>query len=547
MPETSVPDPLRQLLHYHRLSKHRPQAYAPGPGYLDWANQPDPFRRFAGSPQVALPLQADRLPTRWGELARPGMVAATPVGLASVGVLLELCLGLSAWKSAGGNRWALRCNPSSGNLHPTEAYLVTPELPNLQAGVYHYQSYHHRLEQRLAIADPAWSANLGENLLLGLSSIPWREAWKYGARAFRYCQLDAGHALAAVGFAAAALGWQTRLLSAPGDTEIATLLGRGREADFRDAEAEEPELLLELGPGGSRLESLIALADTGTWQGAANRLSDQHQDWPQIPAVTRACRKPAGTSLIPPPASPLPPLHPSTGELSAADLLRRRRSAQAFDPRGGMTQPQLFAILDSLLPRPGTAPWDSLPWEPRLHPMLFLHRVEGLAPGLYTLPRSAASLDQLPGALRRDWLWEKVPGCPAHIPLRLLLPYRLEDTARQLACLQEIAGDSALALGMLADFQTALELGPHWYRYLYWEAGVLGQCLYLQAEAVGMRGTGIGCYFDDPFHDLLGLQGEQWQILYMFTLGKPLEDRRLKSHPPYAHLGLPGSESGQSS
>ena len=39
-------------------------------------------------------------------------------------VLFELALGLSAWKEYGGSRWALRCNPSSGNLHPTEAYVV---------------------------------------------------------------------------------------------------------------------------------------------------------------------------------------------------------------------------------------------------------------------------------------------------------------------------------------------------------------------------------------------------------------------------------------
>ena len=103
--------------------------------------------------------------------------------------------------------------------------------------------------------------------------------------------------------------------------------------------------------------------------------------------------------------------------------------------------------------------------------------------------------------------------------------------------MQDIAGDSAFALGMLADFRHTLELGPHWYRYLHWEAGALGQCLYLEAEAAGMRGTGIGCYFDDLFHDLLGLEGDDWQILYMFTLGKPLEDGRLESHPPYAHLG----------
>ena len=90
---------------------------------------------------------------------------------------------------------------------------------------------------------------------------------------------------------------------------------------------------------------------------------------------------------------------------------------------------------------------------------------------------------------------------------------------------------------MLADLRRGLERGPNWYRYLYWEAGVLGQSLYLQAEALGLRGTGIGCFFDDSFHQLLGLEGEAWQILYMFTLGQALEDRRLGTEPPYAHLG----------
>jgi len=35
-------------------------------------------------------------------------------------------------KSARGERWALRCNPSSGNLHPTEGYAVVPPLPGLR-------------------------------------------------------------------------------------------------------------------------------------------------------------------------------------------------------------------------------------------------------------------------------------------------------------------------------------------------------------------------------------------------------------------------------
>jgi hypothetical protein len=58
--------------------------------------------------------------------------------------------------------------------------------------------------------------------------------------------------------------------------------------------------------------------------------------------------------------------------------------------------------------------------------------------------------------------------------------------------------------------------------------------LYLEAEAAGIRGTGIGCFFDVEMHALLGLQGSAWQSLYHFTAGGALEDARLTSLPAYA-------------
>jgi hypothetical protein len=81
-----------------------------------------------------------------------------------------------------------------------------------------------------------------------------------------------------------------------------------------------------------------------------------------------------------------------------------------------------------------------------------------------------------------------------------------------------------------------LEQGPWWYRRLYWEAGSIGQVLYLEAEAAGFRGTGIGCFFDDLVHGVVGIEDERFQSLYHFTVGGPEEDLRLLTHPPYAHL-----------
>ena len=82
--------------------------------------------------------------------------------------------------------------------------------------------------------------------------------------------------------------------------------------------------------------------------------------------------------------------------------------------------------------------------------------------------------------------------------------------------------------------------GTWWYRHLHWEAGILGQVLYLEAEAAGVGGTGIGCYFDDVFHELLGLAGAGFQDLYHFAVGGPVDDPRLTTLPPYAHLERAG-------
>ncbi len=75
--------------------------------------------------------------------------------------------------------------------------------------------------------------------LVGLSSVHWREAWKYGERAFRYCQHDAGHAVGTLRIAAA----DARLVGARccddvTDETIEALLGLDRADDFEGAERE---------------------------------------------------------------------------------------------------------------------------------------------------------------------------------------------------------------------------------------------------------------------------------------------------------------------
>jgi hypothetical protein len=148
----------RELLEYHERSKHRVNFQVPGPGRLDWTTQPDPFRVLRSStPRIGVPLAADTLATRYNELRCGALPPAHRFDLSNLAILFELSLGLSAWKSYGAQRWAPRCNPLSGNLHPTQGYVLYPALPGLSGGVCHYPSRDHSLENRAAVDDPRWT------------------------------------------------------------------------------------------------------------------------------------------------------------------------------------------------------------------------------------------------------------------------------------------------------------------------------------------------------------------------------------------------------
>jgi SagB-type dehydrogenase family enzyme len=298
---------LEIVMRYHERTKHHFNRFAPGPGRLDWANQPDPFRRYAGAALTRLPILGpaeEPVSPSYEDLFIPGAVPAAPLTLRSLSRLLEYALALSAWKQAGGTRWALRANPSSGNLHPTEGYVLIGSIAQLAAspGLFHYAPLEHGLERRAdcpaALFERLMRAFAPQAFLMGLSSVHWREAWKYGERAFRYCQHDVGHAIGTVRIAAAALGWSALVLDGVADETIDALLGLDRSADFEGAERENAELVMVVAPGDVpvRTSSLDAQAvqelKRQRWYGKANRLSvDDPVRWEAIDRVAAASRK----------------------------------------------------------------------------------------------------------------------------------------------------------------------------------------------------------------------------------------------------------------
>ena len=501
---------------YHDGTKHHFNRFARSLGYLDWASQPRPFRRFADAPAFALHPRPDAT-------GRAG----------DVGDLLRHSLGLSAWKRFREARWSLRVNPSSGNLHPTEAYVVgrVAETP----GVFHYAPDQHELELRCELDADAWHAvsDGGDVLLVALTSIHWREAWKYGERAFRYCQHDLGHAIGAVSYAASLEGYSVALLPTWSQHRISALVGLDRDDDFVEAEREEPGCLLALTRGpvpaailnaDGRLSEAIA---AGRWHGRASQLSEDHVQWAFIDEIAEATRDPGRAAIARRATAP------KQGRVSKG-LVLQRRSAVAFDGQSSTTRETFLSLLAAAMPSAGQ-PFDALWWTPRIHLALFVHRVTGVEPGLYMLIRDDADFGPLRGAAERDFLWERAD---AGSPLYLLARGDCRRLAGRVSCDQDIAADGFFSLGMIARFDGSLdEFGAGFYRHLFWESGAVGQALYLAAEAAGARATGIGCFYDDPVHETLGLRGHAFQSLYHFTVGIPVEDSRLTNEPGYSWEG----------
>ena len=215
---------------------------------------------------------------------------------------------------------------------------------------------------------------------------------------------------------------------------------------------------------------------------------------------------------------------------SAGQIIRQRRSLLACDGKTSISAERFYRMLARVMP----APRDAIRWQPAIHLGLFVHRVESLEPGLYAMARDAAKVEKLKAAMHAHFAWERPPGCPAELPLYLLERGDARPLATQLSCRQEIAGDGAFSLGMIAEYQETLAAhGASFYRRLFWEAGAIGQVLYLEAEAAGVRSTGIGCFFDDPVHQTFGFKDLAFQSLYHFTVGGYVEDPRLTTLAPY--------------
>src|ERR1700682_5233959 len=493
---------------YHDATKHSYTSIRTNPHFMDWSNQPLPFKIYPT-------LEPMRLPS---EVRQTGVAALSAIGesvpaqtnaspdLEAVAQLLYLSAGITRKRNYPGGELYFRAAACTGALYEVELYLVCSDLANLQAGVYHFAPAEFGL-RRLRAGDyrrVLLEATGGEPaiahapLTIVCTCTYWRNAWKYQARTYRHFGWDNGTLLANLLAVATALGLPARVVCGFVDAQVNRLLDV-------DPQREVAFSLVALGHVAAPLPP--SHAEILTLRLETVPLSQREVDYPLMREMHAAsslddAREVEAGRAHPPktdfrrPAGPIIQLQPlSDAEIPRAPIeqvIQRRGSTRKFAP-SPITLPQLSTMLDRAT---RGVPADFLdPPGAQLNDLyLVVHAVEGLPPGAYFFHRSRGVLESLKqGNFRAD--------------------------AGYLGLEQELPADAAGDIFFLADLRPILQrFGNRGYRAVQLEAGILGGKLYLAAYAQRLGATGL-TFFDDDVTRFFSPHAEGKSAIFLVALG----------------------------
>ena len=493
---------------YHDATKHSYTSIRTNPHFMDWSNQPLPFRIYPT-------LQPMRLP---GELRQTGVAALSAIAesvpahtnaspdLEAVAQLLYLSAGITRKRSYPGGEIYFRAAACTGALYEVELYLICGGLANLDAGVYHFAPAEFGLRQLragdyrrvLLEATASEPAIAHAPLTIVCTCTYWRNAWKYQARTYRHFGWDNGTLLANLLAVATALGLPARVACGFVDASVNRLLDV-------DPQREVAFSLVALGHAAALPPP--APAEISPLHLDTVPLSQREVDYPLMremhaassldsPEEVETWRGHTPATDMPPPAGPTIQLLPLSDVEIPRDpieqVIQRRGSTRKF-ARRPITLPQLSTLLDRAT---RGVPADFLdPRGAQLNDLyLIVHAVEGLSPGAYVFHRSSRLLECLKeGNFRAD--------------------------AGYLGLGQELPADAAVAIFFLADLRPILQrFGNRGYRAAQLEAGILGGKLYLAAYAQRLGATGL-TFFDDDVTRFFSPHAEGKSAIFLVALG----------------------------
>lgn len=518
---------------YHDATKHSYMSVRTDLHHLDWSNRPLPYKLYNDLDPIPLP----------AEMPSSGVPALTAISqpldstsdsrlqiaipnLRQLACLLYLSAGITKRRRHPGRDIEFRAASCTGALYEIELYLVCGPLPDLDAGVYHFNpaDFALRALRRGDYRDVVVRAAGGEEAIrhapvtIVCSATYWRNAWKYRARTYRHFGWDNGTLLANLLGGCRALGLSARAIVGFTDEHVNHLLALDslREVGFSlvaIGSAPEPppasapvvplafttaplsphEIDYPLMRDIHAASSLVTAEEVVTWRLAAEALASDL----------------AGQRSLRPPRSGSPVIDLKAGDASTnaadslEDVIQRRGSTRQFDRGASWSFEQLATTLaratqgidaDFLGPRgAGTsASLNDL--------YVIVHAVDDVAPGAYALHRSP---------------WQ----------LELLKEGGFRHEAGYLGLEQDLPADACAVVFFLADLRTILDrLGNRGYRATQLEAGIVGGRLYLASYAQRLGASGL-TFYDDDVVSFFSPHAEGKSAIFCMTLGQAARRR----------------------
>ena len=502
---------------YHDDTKHSYWSIRNHPHFLDWANRPQPFKIYPNIEPLPLPREVPQTGaaalSAISELLPSSRANSVP-DLQDLARILYFSAGITKQRKSPGGEIYFRAAACTGALYEIELYVVTGDLPSLDAGVYHFNPADVSLRLlrkgdfrgNLAQASASEPAVAGAPVTIICTGTYWRNAWKYQARTYRHFGWDSGTLLANLLAVSAASGLPAKIVLGFVDAEANRLL----DLDTRR------EVSLCLVPIGHRSESSLPTPRESSVLGLETiPLSQREVEYPAMlemhdasslgseEEVAQWRRKqtvlapsaPAGEGVqlqrLPEEEQP---------EDTIEQVILRRGSTRVFDKTVSITLAQLSTILDcatrglpaDFLEPPGTQLNDLY---------LIVHSVLGLKQGAYVFGRERNALELLKEG-----------------------EFRVE--AHHLGLEQQLPADACVDIFFLADLTRILEqFGNRGYRAIQLEAGAIGGRMYLATYAQRLGATGL-TFFDDDVTNFFSPRAKGKSVIFLLAIGKPLKSAR---------------------
>jgi SagB-type dehydrogenase family enzyme len=506
---------------YHNSTKHSWHSVHTTAYYLDWNNQPMPFKAYPR-------LEGEKLPTDLQSSEMPALTALVAPSIwaeeympnrSDLAVLFYYAAGITKRGIVPGGQMYFRAAACTGALYHIELYLVCGDLPDLPAGVYHFGPHDFSLRQlregdyRSALVEASGQepAVAQAPAIIVTTSVYWRNAWKYQARAYRHAYWDSGTILAnllATGNAhhiplkivtAFVDGGVNRLLDLDDQRETALQLVPVGVAPGQSVPPapEVTPLNLETTPYSRREVDYAAIREMHT---ASSLVSPQEAQnlWGITPAIERCDPQGQLFPLDPAPEAELP-------DNTIEAVIARRGSSRHFR-RAPITYQQLSVMLDRAIQ---DIPADFLDETDATLNQLYLivHDVEGLPSGSYVFHPQRVALEQLKAGDFRE-------------------------QAGYLGLQQALPADASVDIFFLTGLAPVLErYGNRGYRMAQLEASIRGGKLYLGAYAQHLGATGL-TFFDDDVTEFFAPHAQGKSVMFLVALGRPLSRRRGRGYMP---------------